>query len=73
MAGIFVPFKRVGSDGGNVNFTTEVARKVAEMGSLLNDGSSTDRIGFSFSCGFTEKEVWTDLLDLSHQSGLAMA
>lgn len=57
MASIFVPFKGVGSDGGDVDFTTEVTRKVAEMGSLLNDGSSTDRRSFSFSCDLAEKDV----------------
>ena len=39
LAGLLIPLERVRNDGRDVDVATEVARQVAEVGALLDDGT----------------------------------
>lgn len=46
LASVFVPLQRVCTDSRDVDFSTEIARKVTEMRSLFDNGTRTDRATF---------------------------
>lgn len=58
-------------DGVDVDVASKVTRKIAEVSSLLDNRTTTEFYHFQ-KTGRAPKRV-ANLLDLSHQSGLAMA
>lgn len=71
MASILVPIKGMCGDGGYIDFPTKVSREIAEMSSLLDDGTSTDVSMSVIGMNILDKNS-AHLLDLSHQSGFAI-
>lgn len=70
VAGVFIPFKRMSGYGRDVDIPAKITREIAKVSALLNDRTST-----TDGC---RTQVFasirpTHLLDLSHQSGLAIA
>ena len=41
LASVFIPFKGMSGYGRDVDLTTKVAREIAEVSALLDDGTST--------------------------------
>jgi hypothetical protein len=71
MASILVPIKGMSGDRGYIDFSTKVPREIAEMGSLLNDRTSTDESMLVIDIRILDQNS-AHLLDLSHQSGFAI-
>lgn len=66
---VLVPVKGMGSYRGDVDFSTEVSREIAEMGSLFDDGTGANQ---RHSATYIVDRKTAHLLDLSHQSGFAI-
>jgi hypothetical protein len=71
MTSILVPIKGMSGDGGYVDFPTKVPREIAEMGSLLDDRTSTNESMSVIDLHILDQNS-AHLLDLSHQSGFAI-
>ena len=41
VAGVFIPFKRMGDYGGDVDLATKVAREITKVSALLDDRAGT--------------------------------
>ena len=70
LGGLFVPIECVCLNGRDIDITPKVARQITEVGSLFNHRACTVQ---KSNQNHEKSTRGTNLLDLSHQSSLAIA
>lgn len=69
-ARVLIPLERMGRDGGDVDIAAKVSRQITKVGALLDDRATTVGVCLGMKPRTRQGQY---LLDLSHQSGLAIA